>query len=966
MTGKKSVRRWEAIAVVLATLFTIFCGSYSLAVSQAASINNALGLQGASVSRSDDAAYIYFPSAYADAQSLETAYLAVCEEVEGEGIVLLKNENGALPLSADEKISCFLTGSVNFNYSASGSSAADTSAYSTLKDAFTGVGLAVNEDLWNWYGSCGYGRTKKGSNYLINEAPWSEIPENVTATIGDYPTAVVTLVRDSGEGKDINAKKSDSTDGSYLTLSEQEAGVLARLTELKREGKVHKIIVLLNSSATLQLDFLQDENIEVDACVWVGNVGKAGIRAVAGVLSGKVNPSGRLSDTFLIDNLSGPASAFLNLNKKYFSQYYADFEEEGLNATQMYYGIYAEGIYVGYRYYETRYTDYVLGTAGAGEYAYAKDVAWPFGFGLSYTDFEYSGYQVAAAPDGKSYDVTVTVRNAGSIPGKEAVLIWLQKPYTDYDREKGVEKAAVELAGFTKTGLLASGASETVTVNVPRESFKSYDAEGHQTYIVEPGSYVLTAARDAHEAANNFLAAQGVTAAVNGRMDADGRADMVGTVTVDELDLSYAVSASTGSRITNQLSFADVNRYEGLKDYSVTYVSRNDWEGTWPRELVNLTIENDTFRADIASGKPIPDDGAAMPVYGEQNGRSLADLRGLPYDSEYWDSLLNQMTWEEQAYLVTNAQFTTVAVPSVSKPETYEDDGPIGVVSSTAKLSMPCEGIWASTFNKDLFHAVGGMLAEDARASGKTGLYASGVNIHRTPFGGRSAEYFSEDPFLSGVASMHEVKGMQEKGVIAHVKHFAFNDEESERNGICIWLNEQEAREIMLVPFQYSLAADQGNAHAVMSGFNRVGTDWAGANRNLLMNILHGEWGFDGYCITDMASSNGAIYMTYKDGLPRGTDCYLGSGSASALDEFKNDPSFAARVREASHRILYAVANYSCAMNGLSGESLVSTTTPWWQTALLTAIIALAVLTAGALAMWGMSWKKARRNASAA
>lgn len=960
MISKKSVRKWEAIAVILATLLTIVGGSYPLAISQAASINNALGVKGASIDRSSDESYIYFPSDYPDVQAMEKAYLAVCEEVESEGIVLLKNENGALPLSADEKVSCFLTGSVSFNYSASGSSAADTSSYSTLKDAISGAGLAVNEALWKWYESCGYGRTKKGSNYLINEAPWSEIPEDVTATINKYPVAVVTLVRDSGEGKDINAKKSDSTDGSYLTLSEQEISVLTQLTAMKQEGKVSKIIVLLNSSATLQLDFLQDENIAVDACLWVGNVGKAGIHAVAGVLSGKVNPSGRLSDTLLNDNLSGPASAFLDLNKKYFSQYYSDFEEENLNATQMYYGIYAEGIYVGYRYYETRYTDYVTGAEGAGEYSYAKDVAYPFGFGLSYTDFEYSGFQAVPAQDGKSYDLSVTVRNNGAVPGKEAVLIWLQKPYTDYDRENGVEKAAVELAGFAKTGLLAPGGSETVTVNVSRDSFKSYDTEGYQTYIVEPGDYLLTAARNAHEAANNFLAVKGYRPAENGRMDADGRTDMVHTVKVDELDRTYSTSAVTGNPITNQLGFADINKYDGLKDYSVTYVSRSDWEGTWPRELVNLTVENDTMRSDIASNKPIPDDGASMPVYGEKNGYSLADLRNLEYGSEHWEKLLNQMTWEEQAYLVTNAQFTTVAVPSVSKPETYEDDGPIGVVSSTAKLSMPCEGIWASTFNTELFRSVGNMLAEDARAAGKTGLYASGVNIHRTPFGGRSAEYFSEDPFLSGIASMHEVKGMQDKGVIAHVKHYVFNDEESERNGICIWLNEQEAREIMLVPFQYSLAADQGNAHAVMTGFNRAGTDWAGANRNLLMNILRGEWGFDGYCITDMASSNGAIYMTYKDGIARGTDCYLGSGSAAALDEFRNDASFAARVREAVHRILYAVANFSCAMNGLSGESLVSATTPWWQTALLAVIILLAVLTAGAVTMYAVSWRKNR------
>lgn len=210
---------------------------------------------------------------------------------------------------------------------------------------------------------------------------------------------------------------------------------------------------------------------------------------------------------------------------------------------------------------------------------------------------------------------------------------------------------------------------------------------------------------------------------------------------------------------------------------------------------------------------------------------------------------------------------------------------------------------------------------------------------------------------------MYEIQGMQAKGVIAHVKHYAFNDEESERNGICIWLNEQEAREIMLEPFRYSLSADLGNAHAVMTGFNRVGTDWAGANRHLLMSILRDEWGFDGYCITDMASSNGAIYMTYQDGLPRGTDCYLGTGSTTALNDFKADANFAARVREACHRVLYAVCNFSCAMNGLSGESLAATSTPWWQTALLSAIAVLAVLTAVAVVMCGLTSRKLRRAA---
>ena len=961
MKKKRRSGLWEALSVLLASLLVIVWVGSEIAVSQSAAINNALNVEGAQVSRSDDEAYQYFTRDYSDAEALEAAYLALCEEAESEGIVLLRNENNALPLQGEESVSLFLMGSVKFNYSASGSSAADTSGYASLKDALEKKGLKVNSALWDFYsGQSDYGRTTKGKNYLVNEVPYGQIPAEVSATFSDFGTAIVTIARDSGEGKDINANKSDTVDGSYLTISDQEKEVLENLTALKKDGVIRKIIVLLNSSATLQMDFLQMEGIDVDACLWVGNVGKSGIHAVASVLTGAVNPSGRLSDTLLFDNCSSPAMAYQSLNgkAKNFQQYYTDWEEEALNETQTYYGVYAEGIYVGYRYYETRYTDYVEGRKGAEDYSYATDVAFPFGYGLSYTAFSYSDFSTNLSEDGETIEVTVKVTNEGTAQsGKESVLVWLQKPYTAYDEEKGVEKSAVELVGFAKTKVLSPGESETVTIPVERSRFKSYDANGYKTYIVEAGEYLIGVAKDAHEAANSFLAYKGTTASSSGgKMDEEGRKDLVTALSESSLDLRYGVSAETG-----KLDFADINRYEGLEDVTLTSVSRRDWKGTWPSALVELTIDTDVMRTDLSSLKAIPDDGLAMPVYGAEGEMTIAKLRGKAYDDEAWDALLDQMSFAEQAYLVTNAQFTTVAVESVAKPETKEDDGPIGVVSSTRSLSMPCEGIWASTYNTELITRIGDILAEDALEAGKSGLYAGGVNIHRTPFGGRSAEYFSEDPFLSGICSQAEIMGMQAKGVIAHVKHLAFNDEESQRNGICIWLNEQEAREIMLLPFEYSMSKSRGNAHAVMTGFNRVGTDWAGANRNLLVNIIRDEWNFEGYCITDMASSNGAIYMTYQDGIPRGTDCYLGSGSATALDEFKDNASFAAHVREASHRILYNVANYSAVMNGLSDGSSVQTSTPWWMTTLETVKTVLAVLTGLAVLMYALSFRKSKQ-----
>lgn len=963
--AKKGIKKklWQGISLTLSSLCVLSLGGYQIAMGQSAAINHALGISDSNSVLSDDEAYQYFKSDYCadEYELLEKDYLAKAEEVEGEGIVLLANKNNALPLAGNEKVSCFMMGSVAFNYASSGSSASNTSGYDDLKTALTGAGLSVNENLWSMYTGSSYGRYKKGTTTYINEMPYSEYPSSVVDTFSEYGTAIVTLARDSGEGSDIIAygAKCDGEDGNYLRLSAQEREVLEELTKLKNNGTIKKIIVLLNSSATLQVDFMNDSAIDVDACLWVGNVGKSGIHAVAKVLTGEIVPSGKLSDTYLYDNLSSPAmvsESVYNSEKDAtyynFAQTYTNAEEYGLNDTQKYYGVYAEGIYVGYRYYETRYADYVAGRENTGEYDYSSDVAYSFGYGKSYTQFDFSDYEVT--DNGDSYTVSVNVTNTGdTYTGKEVVEVYLQKPYTDYDIENGVEKAAVELVGYAKTEALAPKASQTVTVEVPKSSFKSYDRNGAKTYIVDDGDYYITVGNGAHEAVNNILAAQGFTTSnTDGRMDADGEAGLVFTAHVDSFDsTTYAVSEYTGVEITNRFDDADLNKYDG-SDTTVTYVSRNDWEGTFPKSAVEVAV-TDKMSVDLASDKPIVEDSeAVIPTYGAKNGLNLAMMRGKTYDDPDWDKLLDQMTYEDQSYLLSNAQMTTVSVASVGKPDTQENDGPTGIADSKASLSFPSEGIWASSFNDELIGEVGALLAEDAIANGYSGIYANGVNIHRTPYGGRSHEYFSEDSFLTAMAAVAEIKGMQAKGVVANVKHIAFNDQEAQRNGICVWLNEQEAREIMLVPFEYALTVKNGNAHAVMSSFSRVGTDWAGADKDLLFNVMHGEWDFDGYCITDMASSNGALYMTYQDGILLGTDCFLGSGSTTALDSFKTSATYSQRMREASHRILYVTANFSRAMNGISPDTVIVAANWWWKTLIIVLVSVLAVLSAGSAALW--------------
>ncbi len=962
--NKIGIRRlWESLVVVFASLLVLFSAGYNIAVANSATINNALNIGGSEIERSDEEQYQYFKRGYTTEDSLESFYKQVAEQTEAEGLVLLKND-GALPLGDGAEVSLVLTGAADIAYGSSGSSALPTTTYSNFKDVLTAEGFEVNEELWNFYttgGGSKYGRTTRGTNYLMNEAPLSAYGSALDNISG---TAIAVITRDTGEGKDINMSGAGTVDGSYLTLSEQELEVLDKLTELKGSGQIDNIVVLLNSSASIQLDFLFGEyadegyDIDADAVMWIGYPGKYGLTSVAKALSGEVNPSGRLTDTFVRDNLSSPAAASDALGGG-FAQQYSNSAAYSLNNTQSSYGVYVEGIYVGYRYYETRYTDAVNGDGNTAGYNYSADVAYPFGYGLSYSNFEYSDFSVTQSDDGETFTISVTVTNTGSVAGKEAVQVYLQKPY----EEGGVEKAAVELVGYAKTQELAPDGegSETVTIDVSREEFKSYDENynnGTGTYIVDDGTYYFTVADNAHDAANNIIEYANAAAKTdrasaayyNNTSTNDG---MVYAAEEEQPDAtSYAASSETGEPITNKLGESDINKYSGRGDNSVTYVSRSDWNGTFPEEAVTITL-TEQMAADLASNKAIEEDsGAKMPTYGANNGISIAAMRGKDYDDEDWQKVLDQMTWEEQALLITNAGFSTVAVSSVAKPDTKEYDGPTGFVKSTGARSMPCQGIWAATFNNDLVKQIGEALAEDALNAGYTGLYANGANLHRSPFGGRSAEYFSEDSYLAGVMSMYEIQGMQSKGVIAHVKHVAFNDMEDQRSGIAVWLNEQAARELMLEVFDYALSPSKGNGHAMMSGFNRVGTVWAGAHDVLLNDIMRGEFGFDGYCITDMADSNGAFYMTYQDGVTGGTDCWLGNGSEDALDSFRNNATFAQDMRESCHRILYAVANYSAAMNGITPDTMVNRSMPWWQATIIAAITVSAVFTAVCGAMY--------------
>lgn len=958
----KKRKLWRTLMVSFLTLAIVFSVVGDAAAAYAPALNYALKTDSYKLVESDDASEDteYFPRTYLTTEDVTAYGRAVSEEAEAEGMVLLKNENGALPLTAGSNVSTVLQTAYSFSYGSSGSGAIDATKYPNLKGALEDVGLHVNATLWDFYAAhpseqaVTYSR-KGDPVYKVNALAWDSYSADAQASITQTGgTAIVVLSRLGGEGADVSTRKSDGYDGSYLSLTAEEIEILAELTQMKADGQLDAIVVLINNALLFETAFL-DENwtvevngktctVDVDACLWIGNVGMGGLTAVAKALVGDVVPSGKLADTYVKDNFSAPATASWVLQNSA-GTFSGKYENSGILSSdaQKRYGVYVEGIYVGYRYYETRYEDFVLGRDGVGDYTYADVVSRPFGYGLSYTTFDFSGYQVKETADG--YDVSVTVTNTGDYAGKEVVQVYLQKPYTAYDVEMGVEKASVELVGFDKTALLQPGESQTLTISVDRESFKSYDANGYQTYILEAGDYYLAVGASAHDALNNILALKGKTVADG--MDAPGNAAFAALVGADiTLDTTtYAVSSETGAEITNRLDFADINKYEGRGDNHVTYVSRSNWADTFPKEAVVLTA-TEQMAADLLSTKAITEKAdAELPTYSAQNGLSLIMLRGAAFDAALWDDLLDQMTWQEQTDLVMLSGYGSKGASSVTLPETKAEDGPTGVVDSAEDVSFPSEGIWASSFNREIIRKVGDALAEDALNVGVTGMYLPGVNLHRTPFGGRAHEYFSEDPYLSGVAVAEEVKGLQAKGVIPYVKHYVFNDEEDNRIGVGIWLNEQSARELYLRPFEYAVAPSEGNAHGLMSSFNRAGCIWTSASEALMEDILRGEFGFDGVVLTDMALGQNA-YMSY-DSLTVGTDLFLDpSGAKAQFDGYADSATFRQAVRQGVKRYLYTIANHSAAMNGYSAGSKVVSVMPWWQLTLV--VLEGAFITLGA------------------
>lgn len=902
-------------------------------------------------------------------EALAAAQELVVEIVE-EGITLLKNENAALPLGKSDKVTVFGKNSVNLVYGGSGSAGNAAAVHKNLYDSLRAVKLSFNDVIKAFYednARSGNGRPanpsmdsgQRLSGFATGETPLSAYDQKVKDSYAGYnDAALVVISRIGGEGFDL--PRTMATDFTYASPVAGAESVASHYLELDvnekamiEEAKANfdKVIVVLNVGTTMELGELQaDEGI--DAILWMGLPGSTGAMALGEVLVGNVNPSGHTVDTWAADFTKDPT--WYNTGV-YASQFGNRYLMSDGSTSDFAFVNYEEGIYVGYRYWETRgFEEAKAGNDGW----YDEHVVYPFGYGLSYTTFDwdvsFSGADAITGDD--TITATIKVTNTGKHAGKDVVQLYYSAPYT----AGGIEKAHVVLGAFDKTDLLQPGQSQTLTLSLKASDMKSYDyadanANGFRGYELEKGAYTIFVSSDAHT----------------------HKAEKVYTL-AEDLTLPTGLNAQ-GEEVPVENRFDDVSAgIFGDWEYA-SFISRAYFAGTVPADY--LTDAERTLTADLETalknsikrkwqgsdaGQPWVVDDSLMPsVTAVNNGISLKDMLyneagelvgKVDYDDPRWEKLLDEIPLDEMKLLVGYGAFRTNPVSGidgvVSKPMTTDSDGPSGFTSflSDSVVYGTCayqaEVLLGATWNIDLAYRMGQLAGEEALVGNEkgdampySGWYAPAVNIHRSPFAGRNWEYYSEDGFLSGLFAAEVVKGAGTKGVYTYVKHFAVNDQETDRefNGILVWANEQSMREIYLKPFE--MAVKLGNAPGMMSSFNRLGMTWAGGSYALLTSVLRDEWGFEGMVITDYSMNR----YTYVDLMIRaGGDLFLTQDS-----KVFSQPDNATQVtllRNATKNILYTVANSNVMSIVTDGYN-----PPMWQTWWFYGQIGLGVL----VVLWG-------------
>ena len=975
----------RGLTTVFTVIFTVVLGLTALAYQAEADVNQILGTSSYEIVQNEGAEETdtrYFKQKTSSIDEFMQQKLDIIEQVTDEGTVLLKNEKSALPLAAGARVTLFGRASYNSVYGGDSGNAqignlGNQNINWTFRRGLEEAGFAVNDEMWNFYAQ---------RNIAYNADPSAEVaPDQLPmGSVSGYADAgIVVLSRVTGEG-------GDAPDGYYeLTQTELD------LVNAAKEA-CSKVVVIINSPSPIAIHALK-EDAGVGAILQIGGLGALGTVSVGKILAGEVSPSGKLIDTYAANSRSSAAYqssgtvAYANADA-----ISAAATSIGIGAGGTKYTVFSEGIYVGYKYYETRYEDCVLGQgnaassagvfASSGNWNYDEEVDYPFGYGLSYTDFsqELTGLTV----ENDVVTATVRVTNEGDVAGKEVVQLYVQSPYTEYDKENGVEKSAIQLVNFGKTGILQPGASAEVTLKMDLYNIASWDYNKAKTWILDEGSYYFAVGESAHDALNNVLAAKG--ADVAGDKDLARVWENDAFRTLGEYEFTEAgfttenglFHNNTETAYTNRLDEADLNDLVG--EGTTTYLSRSDWSGTWTEGLKAVTatqemIDQIAFLSDYQKGEPVGD----SYTYGADTAFNILMAKGKSYDDEVWEDILNQLMVEEMIAMVGKNFGAIDPVLGLNFPGTNDNDG-VGsgpcvgypssldtgstVIEGETKYSAieprmyPSETVEAATFNQQLIYDLGEVMSEDCFYTGMTTLWGPGLNIHRHPYAGRNFEYFSEDSQMTYIMGAQITAGVQSNGVICGPKHFAFNDQETDRYGFAVYTNEQAGRENSLRGFEGAVAV--AKAKNVMTSLNRVGCRWMGINTALQNDVLRSEWGFDGYTITDNALEP---YMCGRS-IALGTDKLMLLPGNERNDELNKeallaDSTLFAAVRQACHRILYVYVN-SKAMNGISADTQIVPVTPWWKTALVNVNVILGCLVAlgivGCIATYDCRGKNAK------
>lgn len=975
----------RGLTTVFTVIFTVVLGLTALAYQAEADVNQILGTSSYEIVQNEGAEETdtqYFKQKTRSIDEFMQQKLDIIEQVTDEGTVLLKNEKSALPLAAGARVTLFGRASYNSVYGGDSGNAqignlGNQNINWTFRRGLEEAGFAVNDEMWNFYAQ---------RNIAYNADPSAEVaPAQLPmGSVSGYADAgIVVLSRVTGEG-------GDAPDG-YYELTQTELDLVAAAKEA-----CSKVVVIINSPSPIAIHALK-EDAGVGAILQIGGLGALGTKSVGKILAGEVSPSGKLIDTYAANSRSSAAYqsagtvAYANADAVS-----AAATSIGIGAGGTKYTVFSEGIYVGYKYYETRYEDCVLGQgnaassagvfASSGNWNYDEEVDYPFGYGLSYTDFsqELTGLTV----ENDVVTATVRVTNEGDVAGKEVVQLYVQSPYTEYDKENGVEKSAIQLVNFGKTGILQPGASAEVTLKMDLYNIASWDYNKAKTWILDEGSYYFAVGESAHDALNNVLAAKG--ADVAGDKDLARVWENDAFRTLGEYEFTEAgfttenglFHNNTETAYTNRLDEADLNNLIG--EGTTTYLSRSDWSGTWTEGLKAVTateemIDQIAFLSDYQKGEPVGD----TYTYGADTAFNILMAKGKSYDDEVWEDILNQLMVEEMIAMVGKNFGAIDPVLGLNFPGTNDNDG-VGsgpcvgypssldtgstVIEGETKYSAieprmyPSETVEAATFNQQLIYDLGEVMSEDCFYTGMTTLWGPGLNIHRHPYAGRNFEYFSEDSQMTYIMGAQITAGVQSNGVICGPKHFAFNDQETDRYGFAVYTNEQAGRENSLRGFEGAVAV--AKAKNVMTSLNRVGCRWMGINTALQNDVLRSEWGFDGYTITDNALEP---YMCGRS-IALGTDKLMLLPGNERNDELNKeallaDSTLFAAVRQACHRILYVYVN-SKAMNGISADTQIVPVTPWWKTALVNVNVVLGCLVAlgivGCIATYDCRGKNAK------